>query len=65
MPLYAFTCQDCHEPFDKLLRSSLALDEVRCPTCGSPNVKKQLSSFATRGGAAAPASAVTCATGST
>jgi len=70
MPMYAFVCNTCHQPFDKLVRSSDAVAEVVCPTCGSPSVKKQLSSFAARvsGGssfAGASSAADSCATGGT
>ena len=65
MPVYDFTCRDCRQPFDKLVRSSDYLPEVRCPTCGSPNVKKQMSSFATRASGGQSTSAAGCATGST
>jgi putative FmdB family regulatory protein len=65
MPVYDFICQDCRQPFDKLVRSSAQLTEVRCPTCGSPTVKKQMSSFATKAGGGQYTSAVNCATGST
>jgi putative FmdB family regulatory protein len=65
MPVYDFICQDCREPFDKLVRSSAQLPEMRCPTCGSPTVKKQMSSFATKAGGGQYTTAVGCATGST
>lgn len=67
MPVYDFTCQDCRQPFDKLVRSSALLSEVHCPTCGSLNVKKLLSSFATKGsgGGDYSPSAASCSTGGT
>jgi putative FmdB family regulatory protein len=67
MPLYAFTCNVCHQPFDKLVRNAGAVSEVVCPTCGSASVKKQLSSFASKvsGGAYAGAPAAACSTGGT
>ncbi len=65
MPIYEF---DCGEPFEELVFSFAAVTEVVCPTCGSPKVKKKLSTFATRvkGGASAPfsSSAASCAPGS-
>ena len=67
MPLYAFTCNVCHQPFDKLVRNSDAVAEVVCPSCGSASVKKLLSSFASKvaGSAFAGASAAACSTGGT
>jgi putative FmdB family regulatory protein len=48
MPLFEFVCTDCNQPFEELLRSSNAIAEVTCPTCGSPQVKKKLSTFASK-----------------
>lgn len=49
MPLFEFTCTTCNQPFEELLRSASATSEVTCPACGSPDVKKRLSTFASRG----------------
>ncbi len=67
MPLYAFTCNTCHQPFEKLVRSADAVAEVVCPTCGSASIKKQLSAFASRvsGGRFAATSDAACSTGGT
>jgi putative FmdB family regulatory protein len=48
MPLFEFVCTDCNQPFEELLRSSSAIVEVTCPTCGSQQVKKKLSTFASK-----------------
>lgn len=44
MPLYAFRCEDCGEPFD--VRASFAEKEAglapRCPACGGELVKQVL-----------------------
>lgn len=48
MPLYAYTCNNCDQPFDKLVRSADSATDVACPSCGSASVKKQLSSFAAK-----------------
>jgi putative FmdB family regulatory protein len=71
MPIFEFICTECGQHFEELVRSSTSADEVICPFCASSQVKKQLSTFATRvsGGslstrfASAPASS--CSTGST
>jgi putative FmdB family regulatory protein len=48
MPLYEFDCEECHQPFDKFVRSINAVNEASCPTCGSDRVTKKISSFAAR-----------------
>jgi len=50
MPLYDFRCKDCNKPFEALLTSSsaAALDEVKCPKCGSSNVVKTISASSYR-----------------
>ncbi len=46
MPIFEFVCQDCGTPFEELVRSSNAVGEVSCPFCGSTQVTKQISVFA-------------------
>ena len=67
MPLYEFQCTDCKDEFEELVRSSMAVVEVKCPRCGGEHVKRKLSLFASKGGGgssfgAAPAAA-SCSTG--
>ncbi|HEX9618125.1 MAG TPA: zinc ribbon domain-containing protein [Anaerolineales bacterium] len=68
MPIFEFICQECGRPFEELVRSAGVVAEVVCPDCGSPQVKKKISTFAARvvgtssGGAALSSSA--CSTGS-
>ncbi len=70
MPIYEFTCEDCDENFEKLVRIS-GLSEVTCPNCGSERTKKRMSSFAARTEGSAwssygsSSSASSCSTGST
>lgn len=70
MPIFEFVCSDCGQPFEELLRSSSAVDEITCPNCHSEQVRKQISTFASRiagksGGSFAPSpSAASCSTGS-
>ena len=47
MPIYEFTCDHCSEDFETLVRSSDWEGEVECPICGSEEVDKRLSVFAT------------------
>lgn len=68
MPLYEFQCNDCQDEFEELVRSSSAVDEVKCPVCGSQHVRRKVSMFASKVaggmGTAAPAAA-SCAPGGT
>jgi putative FmdB family regulatory protein len=48
MPLFEFVCTKCNQPFEELVRSVSAVDEVACPSCGSKEVKKQISMFASK-----------------
>lgn len=57
MPIYEYACRGCSADFEELVSLSTA-DSVRCPSCGSTRVERQLSSFQrvrAGGGAAAPA----------
>lgn len=69
MPLFEFDCQECHRSFEELVRSASAASEVSCPVCGSPQVRKKVSTFASRlsGGSSFSfgASSAACNTGST
>jgi len=71
MPIFEFVCTDCNEPFEDLIFGS-SIDGVVCPTCGSEQVKKKMSTFASKPagdgaslslGSSIPASS--CSTGST
>lgn len=48
MPIFEFVCADCNQPFEELVRSSSSVSEVACPTCHSQNVKKKISTFASK-----------------
>ncbi len=48
MPLYEFQCVECDRPFEELVRSSAAIAEVKCPTCGSEHIQRKLSMFASK-----------------
>ena len=41
MPIYAFECAACGHSFDRLQKMSDA-DPVECPSCGEPQVRRQL-----------------------
>ncbi|MEW6094178.1 MAG: zinc ribbon domain-containing protein [Chloroflexota bacterium] len=48
MPIFEFSCSDCGQDFEELLRSTDAGSQVTCPRCGGVQVKKKISSFASR-----------------
>jgi len=48
MPLFEFVCGECSQPFEELVRSSSAIGEVICPICGSHNITKKISTFASK-----------------
>lgn len=48
MPIFEYTCQDCHADFELLVRSGTRL---QCPSCQSAQLAKKLSVFATTGAA--------------
>lgn len=48
MPLFEFVCNDCSRPFEELVRSTSAINDVTCPKCGSSQVNKKISTFASR-----------------
>ena len=68
MPIFEFVCQDCGNPFEELLRSAAMIDEVQCPSCGSTQVAKQISIFASQqvgsGGGFSGSAGASCNTGS-
>ncbi len=49
MPIYEFVCNDCAHPFEELVFGS-KIDDVVCPSCGSEQVKKKMSTFASKPG---------------
>lgn len=47
MPIYEFECRDCHRTTTALVMSRERIGEVRCRRCGSANLEKLFSRFAT------------------
>ncbi len=47
MPIYEYSCQDCGNSFEKLVRASDAAAPV-CPSCGTAHIKQELSVFSAR-----------------
>lgn len=50
MPIYEYACGDCGTKFEKLVRRSTEVEDVRCPSCGQNHLDLQYSTFAARGG---------------
>ncbi|HKJ90307.1 MAG TPA: zinc ribbon domain-containing protein [Oceanipulchritudo sp.] len=46
MPLYEYTCEDCHERSELLINGAA---EPECPKCGSDQLQKEFSTFSTSG----------------
>ncbi|MBN2148971.1 MAG: zinc ribbon domain-containing protein [Anaerolineales bacterium] len=70
MPLFEFVCSNCGNPFEELVRSASAIGDVTCPKCHSSEVRKKVSTFASKvsGGSAfslSSSAASSCSTGST
>jgi putative FmdB family regulatory protein len=69
MPIFEFECTECGEPFEELVRSANAIDDVVCPCCGGHHVHKKISTFASKvsGGSSIPSystASSSCNTGS-
>jgi len=68
MPIFEFVCQECEVPFEELVCSATAVDDVTCPFCESDQVVKQISTFASKvnGSSSSYANnaAASCSTGS-
>lgn len=56
MPIYEYRCPACDTKFEQLIRDSEAL-ELRCPNCGTREVNRLLSIFATSNSVGASATA--------
>lgn len=70
MPIFEFVCEVCGNDFEELVFSS-STGSVRCPACESQQVKKKLSTFATKAASgkstsywSGSSSASSCSTGS-
>jgi len=48
MPIFEFVCTECEETFEDLVLSLSKIDEVVCPSCGGSEVKKKMSTFASK-----------------
>jgi putative FmdB family regulatory protein len=64
MPIYEYQCEECHERFELLVRSSAQQATPTCPKCGSGKVKRAMSLFGV-GGTRSSASNNLCQVAST
>ncbi len=48
MPIFEFECNECQEPFEELVRSTYKIEEITCPECGGHQVRKKISTFASK-----------------
>lgn len=46
MPIYEYRCNECQTVFPRLQRVGATADGVRCPECGSTQVARKPSTFA-------------------
>lgn len=46
MPLYEYQCEQCQHRFEVFQHLGQGADGMRCPKCGSENVKRVWSTFA-------------------
>lgn len=60
MPLYEYRCSECNKRFEVLQRVGAASDGVTCPACGSQQVGKLLSTFASSMGASGGGESLPC-----
>lgn len=58
MPIFEYICKNCGELFEKLIRRENT--SVQCPQCGSSDVSKKFSTFATAGIVSTPSSGCGC-----
>ena len=70
MPLFEYICSDCGQPFEVLVLNQSRAEMLVCPSCESPNVKKKISTFASRiidksAFSMSSNNATSCSTGST
>lgn len=47
MPIYEYMCKPCNDRFEVLTTISRA-SETKCPKCGSGNITRLMSAFASR-----------------
>ena len=46
MPIYEYTCKQCDNKFEQLVRTMSGTEKIKCPECGSSKTARALSLFA-------------------
>ncbi len=59
MPIYEFVCKSCGKRFSQLVLNLEDKQEVKCPHCGSQDVKRVFSPFGSVGSSASSGSGCT------
>lgn len=49
MPIYEYQCARCGNEFESFIWSAKDQETLACPKCGATDVRKLLSSFASKG----------------
>ncbi len=49
MPVYEFKCENCGKEFEKFVISQSKVKEIKCPDCGSKNIKKKITACGVKG----------------
>ncbi len=60
VPIYEYVCMSCEHHFEELVRNG---EQPACPDCGTANVTKKFSAFATIGASGQPSFGQTAAGG--
>lgn len=64
MPIYEYVCRECGEEFSRIQKMGSDSAGVTCERCGSPDVRRKISSCAVGvGGSGGAGSAPSCSTG--
>ena len=43
MPVYEVRLEECDHSFEELVSNATAIDNLLCPGCGSPSIRKEVS----------------------
>ncbi len=63
MPLYEYRCTSCHQTFQRLQPMGATASGVSCPHCGSEQVTRMVSTFASSSTGAPSSSGAGCGSG--
>ncbi len=58
MPHYDFACRECGQAFELKLKMSQSSDPQTCPSCGSGETRRRMSSAFAMGGTSSPSRTV-------